>query len=87
MTIYNMKSNGIDSYRLVKFDNSLNVEAVYNLMFYRGRWRCDCPASNRSTCKHREMAPKFIIARKVNKDYFYDYEKGEWMQWGKVKEE
>ncbi len=79
MSLYNMKklSPDVEAYRMVKFDDHLNVEKVYELNFKR-KWHCNCEAYQRPTCRHREMAPLFIKARKVNSEFFYCYEKEEW---------
>lgn len=74
---YNVKRMP-DGYRMVKFDNLYNVEAVYNIRFSRGRFYCDCPASNNASCKHRDMIPVFIDYKAVDSGKFLCYETGEW---------
>jgi hypothetical protein len=68
-----------DGYRMVKFDDLYNVEAVYNIRFYRGRFYCDCPASNRPDCKHRQMIPIFSTHRATDTGRFFCYDTGEWI--------
>ena len=74
---YNLKRmpNG---YRMVKFDNLFNVEAVYNVRFSRGHFYCDCPASKHTSCKHREMVHVFLDHKRVDSGWFLRYDTGEW---------
>ena len=78
MTLYNMKSTP-DGYRMVKFDDYLNVEAVYEILYRRGRFYCDCPQGQKShTCKHRELITTFTGHRAVNSGKFYCLETANW---------
>jgi hypothetical protein len=64
---------------MVKFDQYLNVEAVYEIQYRRGRFYCDCPQGSKShTCKHREMVPMFANHKAVNSGRFYCQETGDW---------
>lgn len=67
-----------DGYRMAKFDKLFALDAVYNIKFSRGRFSCDCPASNKPNCKHREMIPTFVTSRKVDTGYFLCYDTGDW---------
>jgi hypothetical protein len=78
MTLYNLKSTP-DGYRMVKFDSYLNVEAVYEILYRRGRFYCDCPqGAKSSTCKHRDMISMFTGHKAVNSGKFYCQETGAW---------
>ncbi len=67
-----------DGFRMAKFDSLYNVEAVYYIRFSRGRFYCDCPASNKSTCKHRDMIPIFSTHRATDTGKFFCYDTGTW---------
>jgi hypothetical protein len=77
--MYNLKSTP-DGYRMVKFDQDINVEAVYEITYRRGRFYCDCPQGGKSpTCRHRDMIPVFTSHKAVNTGKFYDYENDKWL--------
>lgn len=76
---YNLKST-LDGYRMVKFDYLFNVEAVYNILYRRGRFYCDCPQGGKApTCRHRDMVPIFNQHKAVNSGKFYCYEDKTWI--------
>jgi hypothetical protein len=77
-TLYNMRRTP-DGYRMVKWDQHLNIEAVYNILYRRGRHYCDCPQGGKGpTCRHRDMIPLFNSRKAIDKGIFYCYETGEW---------
>ena len=77
-SVYNLKKTP-DGYRMVKFDEWLNVEAVYEIQYRRGRFYCDCPQGQKApTCKHRDMIPVFCSKKAVDKGKFYCADTGEW---------
>jgi len=79
MSLYNLKSTP-DGYRMVKFDDYLNVESVYNILYRRGRFYCDCPQGGKSpSCRHRDMVPVFTSHRAVDTGKFYCFETAEWL--------
>jgi hypothetical protein len=68
-----------DGYRMVKFDDLLNVEAVYNILYRRKRFYCDCPQGMKaSTCRHRDMINTFCRHKAVNSGKFYCLEEDRW---------
>jgi hypothetical protein len=75
--LYNCKHDG-DQYRISKFDNDMNVESSYLCT----EEECECPAGHRPTCRHREMLPRFIARETVGTEWFYDYDRGGWVQMG-----
>jgi hypothetical protein len=80
MALYNLKSTP-DGYRMVKFDNGLDVVSIYNIQHIRGRFYCDCPAGGKSsTCRHREMISEFTRHKAVNSSRFYDFENKAWIK-------
>lgn len=74
MTLYNCKHAG-DEYRITKFDNHHNVESSYLCTTSE----CECPAGVRPTCRHREMLPKFLNRGAVGTGFWYDYDRGGWV--------
>lgn len=78
MTIlYNCRHAG-DQYRITKFDADMNVESSYLCTTSE----CDCPAGVRPICRHREMLPRFIHRNHIGDEWFYDYDRGGWVQQG-----
>jgi hypothetical protein len=76
MTIlYNCKHSG-DQYQITKFDEHMNVESSYTCT----ERECDCPAGQRPRCRHREMLPKFISRGAIGTGWFFDYDRGGWVQ-------
>ena len=77
--LYNMRSTP-DGYRMVKWDEWLNIEAIYNITYNRGRHYCDCPQGQKhSTCKHRDLIPVFAGHKAINSGKFYCQETEEWI--------
>jgi len=75
---YNLK-NTPDGYRMVKFDRYLNIEAIYQITYRRGRHYCDCPQGQKSsTCKHRDMIPVFAQHKAIDSGKFYCAETKTW---------
>ena len=77
MTLYSCKHDG-QEYRITKFDDDLNVESSYLCT----ELECECPAGVRPICRHREMLPKFIERKTVGTDWWFDYDRGGWVQMG-----
>lgn len=73
--LYNCKHDG-DLFRVTKFDGDFNVESSYLCTLTE----CDCPAGHRPRCRHREMLPKFIQRGHVGDEWFYDHDRGGWVQ-------
>lgn len=65
-----------DQYRITKWSTDLEVEASYLTTLAE----CDCPAGSRDTCRHRQMLPRFISRSAVDSDWFYDHDRGGWVQ-------
>lgn len=74
-SLYNCKHSG-DQYRISKFDSDWNLEASYLCDLST----CECPAGHRPKCRHREMLPKFIQRNYVNTEWFWDHDRGGWVQ-------
>jgi hypothetical protein len=72
--LYSCRHDG-DQYRITKLDEDLNVESSYLCTFEE----CDCPAGVRPTCRHREMLPKFVARKAVGTGWFFDYDRGGWV--------
>lgn len=74
-SLYNCKHSG-DQYKITKFDSDFNVEASYLCDLHS----CECPAGHRPKCRHREMLPKFIARDAVGTEWFWDHDRGGWVQ-------
>lgn len=74
--LYNCKSNG-DEWRITKFTE--NLELVEGSSYLCTLSECQCPAGVRPTCRHREMLPKFFHREFVDTGYFFDYDRGGWV--------
>lgn len=77
MTLYNCRHSG-DQYRITKFDSDMNPQGSYLLSLKE----CECPAGVRPTCRHRQMLPKFIGRGHVGDEWFFDFDRGGWVQQG-----
>jgi hypothetical protein len=73
MSLYNAKKVD-DAYRITKFDEDLEVESSY---ITTGS-TCECPAGVRDSCRHRQMLPEFISAKRIDKSWFLDWDDREW---------
>lgn len=74
-SLYNCKHSG-DQYRVTKFTSDFEVEASYICDLHS----CECPAGHRPTCRHRQMLPKFIARDYVGSNFFFDFDRGGWVQ-------
>lgn len=74
-TFYNCKHDG-DQYRISKFTADLEVESSYLCTL----GECECPAGVRPSCRHRDMLHKFIRRNHIGDDFFYDFDRGGWVQ-------
>jgi len=77
MTLYNCRHSG-DQYRITKFDADMNPQGSYLLSLEE----CECPAGVCPSCRHRQMLPKFIARGHVGDEWFFDFDRGGWVQMG-----
>lgn len=75
VSLYNCKHSG-DQYRITKFTSDFDVEASYLCDLHS----CECPAGHRPKCRHRDMLPKFIAREAVGSNWFFDHDRGGWVQ-------
>lgn len=72
-TLYNAKAeidrDGQQAYRITKFVDG-NVESSY----LATRDRCNCPAGQRPTCRHRQMLPSMLRHDMINQPWFIDWD-------------
>lgn len=80
-SLYNCKHSG-DQYRVTKFDSDFNVESSYLCDLHS----CDCPAGVRPSCRHRQMLPKFIQRDHIGDEFFFDFDRGGWVQGSHIEE-
>jgi hypothetical protein len=77
MTIlYSCKSVTSDggNFRITKWDDNEPITT-----YLCTTTECDCPAGSRSTCRHREMLPRFIDRGAVNTGWHWDHDRGGWV--------
>ena len=72
--LYNCRDAG-DQYRITKFDEDMNPLHSYLTTLTE----CDCPAGERETCRHRQMLARFLERGYVNQPFFWDHERGGWV--------
>ena len=72
--LYNCRDAG-DQYRITKFDEDMNPIVSYHTTLSA----CDCPAGERETCRHRQMLARFLERGYVNQPFFWDHERGGWV--------
>lgn len=75
--LYNCKHSG-DQYRITKFNSDFEVEG--DSSYLCDLHNCECPAGHRPSCRHREMLPKFIQRNHVGDNWFFDFDRGGWVQ-------
>lgn len=75
--LYSCRHSG-DEYRITKFNEHFEVEG--NSSYLCTTSECDCPAGVRPICRHREMLPKFLNRNHVGDEWFFDYDRGGWVQ-------
>lgn len=80
-SLYNCKHDG-DIYRITKFNSDFNVESSYLCDLNS----CECPAGVRPSCRHRQMLPKFIHRNHIGDEWFYDHDRGGWVQGSHIEE-
>lgn len=74
-SLYNCRHSG-DQYRISKFSSHFDLEASYLV----DATACECPAGHRPICRHREMLPKFINRGHIGDEWFFDHDRGGWVQ-------
>jgi hypothetical protein len=73
MSLYNTKHvNG--HYEINKFDEDLNPEATYKVTLKT----CECQASHRPTCRHRQMLLAFQHTGRVNTGWMLEFDNQAW---------
>ena len=86
-----MKSNDIYTfktidlgYTVIKCDTDYNFEACYLITHASDkakRWVCSCPASTHSnTCKHLAMRDLFEKRKRMDKPWWYNWARQEWVR-------
>lgn len=76
MSLYAVKVADLVNYEITKFDSDFNMESSYIV----SKTECTCPQGSKPTCRHRKMLPQFLITKRVNTQWFLDYETGSWFQ-------
>lgn len=76
MILYSLRTAD-GAFSIAKFDADFNVESQYLIVQDpSGRWQCNCPASIRPTCRHRQMLT--VMMDRADSPWFYCYEDGTW---------
>jgi hypothetical protein len=73
--LYNCRTAG-ESFRITKFGHDLNVESSYLCTAST----CECPRGGYPTCRHREMLPRFQHRKAIDTRWWYDFDRGGWVQ-------
>jgi hypothetical protein len=77
VSLYQIRTVG-EGYRIIVFDDGLNVLRYYHMHRTRDGWSCGCPQQQMSTCRHRIMLWKFQQAKRIDTGWFYDYDAEAW---------
>jgi len=74
MPLYSVRSTGVLSCRMVKFDEDWNVQSIYYLYrkSYLTYWNCDCFQANAHVCVHRNIVGLFYSESKIDTGWLYD---------------
>lgn len=71
---------GDSVYEVLKFNRDFDLEGTYHISdLPGGSMICSCFAGHRSTCRHRQMLRKFQAEDYVNKGYFFNYDRNQWI--------
>lgn len=83
MPFYSCRSYQPDEFAITKLNDELEPESTYVLrMDDEGQLTCECPASVRPTCRHRQMLPHFRTTQRVNTGWVLDWDNGaQWRQY------
>lgn len=81
MILYSLRST-TTGFLIAKFDDDFNVAETYEISTEGNyTYTCSCPGwPRKNKCKHTEMLKLFSQVGKVDSDWFYDYDKGDWHQ-------
>ena len=72
-------------WNVVKMERDHDVVEIYDVSRHvlgqdsTAIWGCGCYASNKSTCRHREMVKLFLEEGAVGSRKAYDYDKQKWI--------
>jgi hypothetical protein len=75
--LYTVREIGFDSFRVVKFDQYVNVLGFY-LVWKTKDWECNCPQGGRLDCRHRIILRIFQRENRVNSGWLYDFDGQRW---------
>jgi hypothetical protein len=79
MSFYNAKSTeSPDTFLFTKFDSDLNI--VNDSVYLTSETECTCPAGARPSCRHRQMLQSFLATQRIDTDWFFNHDSGEWSQ-------
>ena len=79
MSFYNVKSTEQPStFLFTKFDDDLNI--VDDSVYLTSEYECTCPAGPRPSCRHRQMLPSFLATSRIDTDWFFCHDTGDWSQ-------
>ena len=76
MTIYNIYHEPSGLTTICKWDDDLNVLETYDVS-HQG---CSCPAGSRPTCRHRQMLQLFQDMKRVDTNWFYNFDYKAWIR-------
>lgn len=65
-------------FKCLKFDMDFTPKGGYEISIVKKRMECSCYASNRPTCRHRQMLALSLKEKKINGGWYYDFDRGEW---------
>lgn len=81
MSIYNCHSIATGDFRIVKWDEDLNIQNIYQLYPGRGgMYHCQCFQGGKPSCRHREMLKVFLYYEKVDSTTFLDFDRNFWVE-------
>lgn len=77
MSLYSLRTTR-EGWRIVKFDNDMNIESEYNLRDGGEVITCECPQSLRGPCRHLKIFDEFVLRERINSGWFYDIDNDMW---------
>lgn len=78
--LYTFRTREPNKWTCVKVDKDFNPTGTYEMSKTGTYIECSCFASNKPTCRHRQMIPEFEVEDRFNSHWFYSFDKGVWIE-------
>lgn len=83
MSLYSVRTHPA-GYKIIKLTEDLEPESSYTLIQRSddpSEYACDCPAGSRHTCRHRQMLPHFLAMKRIDTNWFLEWDQNGPLNW------